>query len=280
MQGLDKRYGATLALNDVSLELAQGEVLALLGDNGAGKSTLINILSGVVRPDKGTILIGGDEVPIDSPVKARRLGIETVYQDLALFDNLDAVSNFYAGREPANPSWLHSFGWVNDRAMSKETDELLERLQVNVQKNMEIGLMSGGQRQAVACARAMAFGQSIVILDEPTSALGARESGNVLRLIKEAPDNGLSVILISHNLEHVMKVADRAVVLRQGRYIGEAVPDEEHHEELVSMIVGGGDADDGSKAADSGSGERDSGSGERDSGSGERGASAPPTATE
>lgn len=261
VRSLQKRYGATLALDDVSLQLGQGEVLALLGDNGAGKSTLIKILSGVVLPDKGKILIGGEEVTIGSPVRARRLGIETVYQDLALFDNLDAVSNFYVGREPAKPSWLRSFGWVSDRAMADETEKLLERLQVNVQKDMEVGLMSGGQRQAVACARAMAFGQSIVILDEPTSALGARESGNVLRLIKEAPSNGLSVIVISHNLEHVMRVADRAVVLRQGRYVGEAVPDEEHHGELVSMIVGGGEsAEDGSdppqKSANGGTGDR------------------------
>lgn len=251
VRGLQKRFGATLALDDVSLQLAQGEVLALLGDNGAGKSTLIKILSGVVLPDRGEVLIGGEKVAINSPAHARRLGIETVYQDLALFDNLDAVSNFYVGREPAKPGWLRSFGWVSDRAMADETEALLERLHVNVQKDMEVGLMSGGQRQAVACARAMAFGQRIVILDEPTSALGARESGNVLRLIKEAPSNGLSVIVISHNLEHVMRVADRAVVLRQGRYIGEAVPDEEHHEELVSMIVGGGESsEDGSGAAE------------------------------
>ena len=239
---LHKRYGATLALDDVSLALAQGEVLALLGDNGAGKSTLIKILSGVVEPDGGEILIDGEAVEIDSPVRARRLGIETVYQDLALFDNMDAVSNFYAGREPVKPSWLRSMGWVNDRAMSTETDELIERLQVNVQRDMDVGLMSGGQRQAVACARAMAFGQRIVILDEPTSALGARESGNVLRLIGEAGEGGVSVIVISHNLEHVMRVAHRAVVLRQGQYVGEATPDEEHHEELVGMIVGSSDS--------------------------------------
>lgn len=125
--------------------------------------------------------------------------------------------------------------------MAKETKELLDRLQVNISRNDEIGIMSGGQRQAVACARAIAFGKRIVILDEPTSALGARESGNVLRLIKEAPEHGVSVIVISHNLEHVTRVADRAVVLRQGRYVGEAEPDAEHQEELVSMIVGSGE---------------------------------------
>ncbi len=237
---VEKRFGATLALDRVSLELHEREILALLGDNGAGKSTLIKILSGVVRPDAGEIRIDGERVNISSPHRARELGIETVYQDLALFDNFNATGNFYAGREPVRPKWLGSLGWVSDRLMDKETDELLERLQVNISRKDEIGIMSGGQRQAVACARAIAFGKRIVILDEPTSALGARESGNVLRLIKEAPENGVSVILISHNLEHVTRVADRAVVLRQGKYVGEAEPDAEHQEELVSMIVGSG----------------------------------------
>jgi ABC-type sugar transport system ATPase subunit len=235
---VEKRFGATLALDRVSLELQQGEILALLGDNGAGKSTLIKILSGVIHPDAGEIRIDGEPVDISSPRRARELGIETVYQDLALFDNFNATGNFYAGREPVRPKWLGSLGWVSDRLMNKEADELLERLQVNISRGDEIGIMSGGQRQAVACARAIAFGKRIVILDEPTSALGARESGNVLRLIKEAPENGVSVIVISHNLEHVMRVADRAVVLRQGKYVGEAEPDAEHHEKLVSMIVG------------------------------------------
>jgi ribose transport system ATP-binding protein len=238
---LEKRYGATLALDRVSLDLRRGEVLALLGDNGAGKSTLIKMLSGVVRPDHGEILIDGDTVDIHSPHDARDLGIETVYQDLALFDNFNATGNFFAGREPVRPGWLGSLGWVSERAMAKETSELLDRLQVNISRKNEIGVMSGGQRQAVACARAIAFGKQIVILDEPTSALGARESGNVLRMIKEAPEHGVSVILISHNLEHVTRVADRAVVLRQGKYVGEATPDQEHHEELVGMIVGSGE---------------------------------------
>ena len=237
---VEKRFGATLALDRVSLTLDKGEILALLGDNGAGKSTLIKILSGVVKPDAGEILIDGERVSIGSPHDARALGIETVYQDLALFDNFDAVGNFYAGREPVKPGWLGAFGWVRDRTMATETEELLERLQVNIARDDEIGLMSGGQRQAVACARAIAFGKRIVILDEPTSALGARESGNVLRLIREAPEHGVSVILISHNLEHVMKVSDRAVVLRQGKYVGEETPDAEHHEALVAMIVGSG----------------------------------------
>jgi len=241
---VEKRFGATMALDRVSLQLGEGEILALLGDNGAGKSTLIKILSGVLRPDAGEIRIDGKPVHITSPHHARELGIETVYQDLALFDNFNATGNFYAGREPVKPKWLGSFGWVSDRLMARETEEILNRLQVNISRNDEIGIMSGGQRQAVACARAIAFGERIVILDEPTSALGARESGNVLRLIKEAPGNGVSVIVISHNLEHVTRVADRAVVLRQGRYVGEAKPDADHQEQLVSMIVGSGEGSD------------------------------------
>jgi D-xylose transport system ATP-binding protein len=238
VDNLRKKFGATTALRDVSLTLHENEVLALLGDNGAGKSTLIKILSGVVKPDAGEIKIDGDPVDIGSPHDARELGIETVYQDLALFDNADAVGNFFAGREKTG--W---FGWVDDKAMKRETDELLERLEVNLPKNGEVGLMSGGQRQAVACARAIAFGKRIVILDEPTSALGAREAGNVLRLIKDAAEQGTSVIVISHNMEHVIEVADRAVVLRQGRYVGEEKPSKESQEKLVSMIVGGGDED-------------------------------------
>jgi ribose transport system ATP-binding protein len=254
-----KRFGATLALDDISLHLDQGEILALLGDNGAGKSTLIKILSGVVAPDAGEIRIDGEQVRIDSPHRARELGIETVYQDLALFDNFNATGNFYAGREPVRPGWLGSLGWVSDGAMAKETETLLDKLQVNISRDDEIGIMSGGQRQAVACARAIAFGRRIVILDEPTSALGARESGNVLRLIKDAPENGVSVIVISHNLEHVTRVADRAVVLRQGKYVGESSADAEHHEELVSMIVGSGETgeDDGAVEHTVGSGAKE-----------------------
>ncbi|MBA4115629.1 MAG: sugar ABC transporter ATP-binding protein [Rubrobacter sp.] len=242
VKNVTKRFGATLALNRVSLELHRGEVLALLGDNGAGKSTLIKCLSGVHEPDEGQILIEGEEVRIDSPMRARDLGVETVYQDLALFDNMTVVGNFYAGREPTMPRWLGNWGWVKDGEMANEANDLIDRLEVNLPgADMEIGLMSGGQRQAVASARAMAFGRKIVILDEPTSALGARESGNVLRLIQEAPQQGVSVIVISHNLEHIMQVAQRAVVMRQGRVVGEEEPTQENHERLVSLIVGSAD---------------------------------------
>jgi D-xylose transport system ATP-binding protein len=242
VRDLRKVYGANTVLHGVSMQLREREVLALLGDNGAGKSTLIKILSGVVPHDGGQILVEGDEVRIGSARRARELGIETVYQDLALFDNTPAPGNFYAGRERTRPRWLGPFGIVEDRAMRRETEELLERLQVSI-PDTEIGLMSGGQRQAVACARATAFGSRIVILDEPTSALGARESSNVLRLIGDAAEQGVSVIVISHNLEHIMEVAGRAVVLRQGRLVGELEPSRENHEQLVAMIVGSDGSD-------------------------------------
>ncbi|MGH3147961.1 MAG: ATP-binding cassette domain-containing protein [Rubrobacter sp.] len=260
VRNLTKRFGATLALNRVSLELRGGEVLALLGDNGAGKSTLIKCLSGVHEPDEGEILIEGKNVHIDSPMRARGLGVETVYQDLALFDNMSVVGNFYAGREPTRPRWLGNWGWVQDNDMAKEANDLIDSLEVNLPgADMEIGLMSGGQRQAVASARAMAFGRKIVILDEPTSALGARESGNVLRLIQEAPQQGVSVIVISHNLEHVMQVAHRAVVMRQGRVVGEEEPTPENHERLVSLIVGSTEGEDEAQQDDPGNNERQAG---------------------
>lgn len=236
-----KRFGPVVALDRVSLTLSHGETLALLGDNGAGKSTLIKAISGVHALDGGQIYLDGEPVAFHNPTGAREAGIETVYQDLALFDNLNIASNFFAGREHTRPPWLGNLGFVRDRQMLQETQEVLERLEVNVpDPKALLGLMSGGQRQAVAVARAVAFGRKIVILDEPTAALGARESRNVLRLVKRLPEEGLSVILISHNLEQVMQVAHRAVVFRRGQYVGERVPSPETHEDLVGMIVGGG----------------------------------------
>lgn len=235
-----KRFGAVLALDDVSFSLHEREVLALLGDNGAGKSTLIKAISGVHRLDAGEILLEGQPVTLRSPADSRAQGIETVYQDLALFDNLSAAQNFHAGRELARWPRLRAFSLLRDRAMEQETARRLDALEVRLPVGPKgpVGLMSGGQRQAVAVARAAAFASRIVILDEPTAALGVRESRSVLRLIGRLADHGVAVILISHNLDDVMAVADRAVVLRQGRYVGEAEPTAENHETLVSMIVG------------------------------------------
>ena len=239
--GAVKRFGAVAALDGVDLELRAGEVVALLGDNGAGKSTLIKCISGVHRLDAGSIAIDGQAVAIHSPAAARALGIETVYQDLALFDNLDPAANFYAGREDASPAWLPSGLRVLRRArMRTATAGILTRLQVEVpDSSTTVGLMSGGQRQAIAVARAAAFATKVVILDEPTAALGVRESRQVLDLIARLRDEGQAVLVVSHAMDHVMQVADRAVVLRRGRKVGEDRPTAENQQRIVGLIVNG-----------------------------------------
>jgi ABC-type sugar transport system ATPase subunit len=238
IRGAVKSFGAVRALAGVDVTLGKGEILALLGDNGAGKSTLIKCVSGVHSLDLGEILFDGEPAQIRNPGDARSHGVETVYQDLALFDNLTASQNFYAGREICRPSWLMRLGWLSDRRMTTETQEILARLQVGVRDfRAPLALMSGGQRQAIAVARAVAFASKIVILDEPTAALGLRESHNVIDLVRRLPEHGTSVILISHNLQEVTELADRAVVLRRGRVVGEAIPTPENHQRLVSLIV-------------------------------------------
>jgi D-xylose transport system ATP-binding protein len=243
IKGATKRFGAVTALDGVDLVVARGEVLALLGDNGAGKSTLIKCISGVHRLDGGTIEMDGAPVTVHSPADARALGIETVYQDLALFDNLKPSDNFYAGRELAGPSWLpHSLRVLRRRKMAESTRDVLTRLRVSLPRlDDPVGLMSGGQRQAVAVSRAAAFASNVVILDEPTAALGVRESRSVLDLIRRLRDDGKAVIVISHALDHVMEIADRVVVLRRGRKVGELPASREAHTQIVSLIVGGAD---------------------------------------
>jgi len=236
-----KRFGGVLALDDVSVDIVAGEVLAILGDNGAGKSTLIKSMSGVHRLDSGSIEVDGRPVQMHSPADARELGIETVYQDLALFDNLGPTSNFYAGRELSGPSWLpRGMRVLKRREMSRATVDVLDRLQVAL-PDMEapVGLMSGGQRQAVAVARATAFSSRLVILDEPTAALGVREAARVLDIIKRLREEGKAVVVISHAMDHVIEVADRAIVMRRGRKVGELVASEDSREKIVSLIVGG-----------------------------------------
>lgn len=241
VRGATKRFGGVLALDAVDLELFAGEVLAVLGDNGAGKSTLIKCISGVERLDEGLIEMDGRSVHVHSPVDARALGIETVYQDLALFDNLSPSANFYAGREVAGPGWLPvGMRFLQRRAMAAATRDVLHRLHVNLPDlDAAVGLMSGGQRQAVAVARATAFASRVVILDEPTAALGVREARGVLDLIGRLRDEGRAVIVISHVMDHVMEIADRAMVMRRGRKVGELVPTSDARQRIVSLIVGG-----------------------------------------
>ena len=238
-----KRFGAVTALDGISLDVHHGEVLALLGDNGAGKSTLIKCLSGVHRLDSGSIEMDGVPVAIHAPSDARALGVETVYQDLALFDNLRPTDNFYAGRELAAPSFVpRSLRLLKRKRMTEATRDVLNRLQVALPDiNATVGLMSGGQRQAVAVSRAAAFASKVVILDEPTAALGVRESRRVLDLILRLRNENRAVIVVSHAMDHVMEVADRAVVLRRGRAVGELIPSAETYTEIVSLIVGGGE---------------------------------------
>jgi D-xylose transport system ATP-binding protein len=235
-----KRFGAVVALDGVSFDVARGEVLALLGDNGAGKSTLIKAISGVHRLDSGAVVLDGEDITAMRAMAVRAHGVETVYQDLALFDNLDPAANFFAGRELAGPGWLpRALRLMRHRQMGERTRELLDRLQVRLPDlDAAVALMSGGQRQAVAVARAVAFSSKLVILDEPTAALGLRESARVLDLVRRLKDDGVAVILISHSMDHVMAVADRALVVRGGRAVGEAVPTPDNHAQLVAWIVG------------------------------------------
>ncbi|MEP7240954.1 MAG: ATP-binding cassette domain-containing protein [Devosia sp.] len=240
VRNAQKHFGAVHALRGVSIESYRGEVLALMGDNGAGKSTLIKCVSGVHALDDGEIMLDGVAAEIKGPAGARRAGIETVYQDLALFDNLTPAQNFYCGREMSFPEWLPlSLRFLKGRAMDQEAAAVIDRLKVNLPKfDAPVALMSGGQRQAIAVARATVFARKVVILDEPTAALGLRESRKVLDLIKRLRDEGNAVILITHNMEHVIELADRAVVLRQGKKVGELKPSRANQQELVSLIVG------------------------------------------
>jgi D-xylose transport system ATP-binding protein len=243
VRGAAKSFGPVMALRGVDLHLGRQEILAVLGDNGAGKSTLIKAFAGVHRLDAGEILLDGEPVSLRSPADARGLGIETLYQDLAVFDNLSAVANFFIGQELTRPRLLGRLGFLRERSMAREWQRQRQQLKVGiVDSAAAIGLMSGGQRQAVAVMRAVAFASRVVILDEPTAALGLRESRQVLELIRRLPEAGVAVIVVSHNLEHVMEIADRAVVLRQGRIVGEAAPTPENHERLVALIVGAANA--------------------------------------
>ena len=241
LSGISKFFGPVTALSNIDLKLHRGEVLALLGDNGAGKSTLVRILSGLHRFDAGTMKIDGEEVSFSKPQDARAEGIETVYQDLALFDNLTAAENFFIGREPSKPKGLGVLSFVRRAEMRRRTKERLDSMAVGIKDpNMPVGLMSGGQRQAIAVARAEQFAKRIIILDEPTAALGVRETRSVVEIIKALPAKGISVILITHNMQQAVELADRAIVLRQGHKVGEIAAEPENEQQIVSMIVGAG----------------------------------------
>jgi simple sugar transport system ATP-binding protein len=234
-----KRFGRVAALRGVSFDLRAGEVHAIVGDNGAGKSTLIKILSGVLQPTSGEILIDGTPVSLGSPREARAHGIETVYQDLALANHLDASANLFLGREALQPGILGWLGFLDSRTMRRRATEELRHLKIDIPSVQSPVLgMSGGQRQAVAVARAHAWGSRIVIMDEPTAALGVRESAMVLELIREVRSNGVSVIMISHNLPETFAVADRITVVRLGRNVDTLETRDSSVEAIVGMMTG------------------------------------------
>ncbi len=238
-RGIAKHYGSVVALESADFEVYAGEIVALIGDNGAGKSTLIKILSGAVRPDSGTILMRGQPVEFHSPRDARAAGIETVYQDLALAPDLDVAANLFLGREITQPGLLGRLDFYNQRAMREQAARHLRDLKVNLRSiRQTVDTLSGGQRQSVAVARAVLWGKEIVIMDEPTAALGVAQSGMVLDLMRRIRDQGTAVIFISHNMPHVFEVADRMTVLRRGRRVGTLLPRDATMDQAVSLMTG------------------------------------------
>lgn len=232
--GISKQFGAVVALDDVSIEIYPGEIAGLVGDNGAGKSTLIKIISAVHRPDAGSIEFAGRPVEFGSTAEARAAGIETVYQDLALAGNMSVWANIFLGRER-----LNRFGLLDKRGMASEAQAMLERLQINVPPiNAPVAALSGGQRQAIAIARAAAWGSRVIIMDEPTAALGVAETAAVEEVIRGLRERGFGLLIISHNLDQVFRLADRIWVLRRGRFVGSRRTDETTPQEIVSMITG------------------------------------------
>jgi D-xylose transport system ATP-binding protein len=236
LRGISKRFGAVQALTDIELEVHAGEVVALVGDNGAGKSTLVKAVAGVNQPDEGVIEWEGRAVTIHRPQDAQHLGVATVYQDLALCDNLDVVGNLFLGRE------LMRFGVLDEVRMEKRSRTLLDTLSIRIPSvRIPIASLSGGQRQVVAIARSLIGSPKIVILDEPTAALGVEQTAQVLDLVERLRDQGLGVILISHNMADVMAVADRIAVLRLGRNNGFFDRRSTSKEEIISAITGATD---------------------------------------
>jgi fructose transport system ATP-binding protein len=240
-KGLVKRFGNVVGLAGVDLELYPGEVLAIIGDNGAGKSTLIKCLSGAHVPDAGEILVDGEPVEFENPQDARRAGIETVYQNLAVSPALDIASNLYLGREERRPGFLGSvLRLLDKKGMRRRAQEQVEALGITTLQSMTqaVETLSGGQRQAVAVARSAAFGSKVVILDEPTAALGVRETAQVLRLVRDLRDQGLPVIIISHDMPAVFEVADRIQVQRLGRRAAVITPESHTPSEAVAIMTG------------------------------------------
>src|SRR5580692_181643 len=237
-ENVSKRFGGVHALKDVSLTLHPGEVLALAGDNGAGKSTLIKIISGVHHADGGSLRYEGKEIKFDNPHQARDCGIETIYQDLALADNLDVGANVFLGREPVRR--IFGLPVVDRRLMREEAEKTLRALDIHIHRlSIPIRSLSGGQRQSVAIGRAIHWKARVLIMDEPTAALGVPEQRKVMEIIAKLKKNGVGVIFISHNLNDIFQVSDRILVLRRGEKVGERLISQTNHDEVVRLMVAG-----------------------------------------
>jgi simple sugar transport system ATP-binding protein len=239
VEGATKSFGAVAALSDVSLRLGRGEVLAVVGDNGAGKSTLIKCVSGAHRLDRGRVRVDGELVALRSPVHARQHGIETVYQDLSLFDNLSVVANLFAGRELTAPRQTRVLGWLRNRAMTSRVAEILAELEVNVPNlHAPVGLLSGGQRQAIAVARAVRSQAEILLLDEPLAAMGAKEGAQILDLVHRLKEEGrVSIIMILHNYIHVLTACDRVNLIQDGVITFDKMASDTSVDELTEIVV-------------------------------------------
>ncbi|WP_436531734.1 ATP-binding cassette domain-containing protein [Actinoplanes sp. HUAS TT8] len=237
VDGVSLAFGSVQALNDVSLTVAEGEITALVGDNGAGKSTLVRCISGVHRPDHGVIAMGGERLHFRSPEDAREQGIETVHQNLALVEDLTVWQNLFLNRELVRR--IGPLAVLNRRAMQREAKEMVATLAVNVPAvGSRVRRLSGGQRQAVAICRAAGFKSQLVIMDEPTAALGVQETARVEQLITKLRDDGRAVLLISHNFDQVMRLSDQVWVMRAGRCVGGRRTADTTGEEIVALITG------------------------------------------
>jgi D-xylose transport system ATP-binding protein len=235
MRSISISFGGIKAVEEASVDLYPGEVLGLLGHNGAGKSTLIKILSGAYRADAGDIYVDGQKADINSPRDAKALGIETIYQTLALADNVDAAANIFLGREK-----LTSWGTLDDAAMESETRKVMGRLNPHFRRfNEPVSALSGGQRQSVAIARAIHFNARVLIMDEPTAALGPAETAQVGELTKQLKADGIGIFLISHDLHDVFELADRIAVMKNGKVVGIARIGDVTRDEVLGMIIGG-----------------------------------------
>ena len=240
VNSISKRFGGVQALDKVSISLKAGEVLALAGDNGAGKTTLIKVIAGVYHPDRGTIKYEKNNIIIDNPRYARELGIETIYQDLALADNLNVGANIFLGKEPMTKKF--GVPIIDREYMLSESKKILKNLEIDIPEvSLEepVGKLSGGQRQAVAIGRAIYWNAKILIMDEPTAALGVPEQRNVMELIKKLREKNVAIIYISHNLSDIFQASDRIVVLRRGLKVGEKLISETTSDEIVKIMVQG-----------------------------------------